>query len=140
MLRLLRGEFDAARATLLQCPQSSAERGLWGSLAFLQTDYDAAIDLFQQGLTLLKKETGKRKVFYAGFTGVFCVLSLLVREQGSDLFEAQGYLTLAQKQAVPFLPAPLETILRIQQNQPSSCINSVVWWPKRASIKGFNEF
>ena len=22
----------------------------------------------------------------------------------------------------------------------SSCINSVVWWPKRASIKGFNEF
>ena len=24
--------------------------------------------------------------------------------------------------------------------KPSSCINSVVWWPKRASIKGFNEF
>jgi len=23
---------------------------------------------------------------------------------------------------------------------PSSCINSVVWWPKSASIKGFNEF
>jgi len=24
--------------------------------------------------------------------------------------------------------------------KPSSCINSVVWWPKRASIKGVNEF
>ena len=56
---------------------------------------------------------------------------------GTDLvFSADG-----SKLACWIEIVPIEfDIQRKLMYNPSSCINSVVWWPKRASIKGFNEF
>ena len=50
---------------------------LRGWLAVLQGEDDQAIAHFEKGLAALKKETGKRKVFFRDLSGLFYLLALI---------------------------------------------------------------
>lgn len=73
---LLRGEIRKA-AALLAGNESLPLEEVRGWLAVLQGDDERAILLFAQGMARLKKETGKRKVFFPDLSGLFYLLALI---------------------------------------------------------------
>ena len=82
--RLLRGNFKDVEDWLAG---DDSIRGIEiaASLRFLQNRYDEAQELFDDGLKLLKKETGKRNVYLEGLPGCFFNLTLLARHSQADL-------------------------------------------------------
>jgi superfamily II DNA or RNA helicase len=73
---LLRGEIRKA-AAIMTASESVPLEELRGWLAVLEGDDARAIALFEQGLTRLKKETGKRKIFFRDLSGLFYLLTLI---------------------------------------------------------------
>ncbi|HCE68330.1 MAG TPA: hypothetical protein DER40_12695 [Geobacter sp.] len=73
---LLRGDVSKA-ALILKNSETVPLDELRGWLAVLQEDDDQAIACFEKGLAALKKETGKRKVFFRDLSGLFYLLALL---------------------------------------------------------------
>ncbi len=59
-----------------------------GQISFLQGDTTGAIALFEEGLKLLKKRTGKRKIFFLGTEGLLFILALL--DEGSQQRRQEG--------------------------------------------------
>jgi SNF2 family DNA or RNA helicase len=89
--RLLRGDFKDMEDWLAG---DDSLRGIViaASLRFLQHRYDEAVELFNDGLKLLKKETGKRNVYLEGLSGCFFNLALLARLSSTDLLLRQNAL------------------------------------------------
>ncbi|MDO9308494.1 MAG: hypothetical protein Q7V04_05470, partial [Deltaproteobacteria bacterium] len=73
---LLRGDVNRA-ALILKNSETVPLDELRGWLAVLQGDDDQAIACFEKGLAALKKETGKRKVFFRDLSGLFYLLALI---------------------------------------------------------------
>ena len=73
---LLRGEIRKA-AHILKHSETVPLDELRGWLAVLEGDDERAITLFEQGLAAIKKETGKRKVFFRDLSGLFYLLALI---------------------------------------------------------------
>ena len=73
---LLRGEIKKARAIMKASPTVPLDE-LRGWLAVLEGDDERAISHFEKGLAYLKKETGKRKVFFQDLSGIFYFLALI---------------------------------------------------------------
>ena len=69
-----------------------------GWLAFLEGKNDEALQIYRQGLHLLKKETGKRKVAYANLAGFFYLVALLQSGSIDNMQEALACLPLIKKQ------------------------------------------
>ena len=88
LLALGRGEWDEAASLLEKCPLSSTQSGARAMLAFLRGDTDGSIKMFQEGLTLLRKEQGSAKGLFPGFLGVFFVYALYQRNATGDMEEA----------------------------------------------------
>ncbi len=73
---LLRGEIRKA-ATLMESGVNVQLDDLRGWLAVLEGDDERAIAHFEKGLAAIKKETGKRKVFFRDLSGLFYLLALI---------------------------------------------------------------
>jgi superfamily II DNA or RNA helicase len=73
---LLRGNIGKAAAIMDASPTVPLDE-LRGWLAVLLGNDDSAIAHFEKGLALLKKETGKRKVFFHDLSGLFYLLALI---------------------------------------------------------------
>lgn len=109
LISLFKGEMQAARATLSRCPPSFRERAYRGLLLLLEGDQDNALRHYREGLSMLRKEQGKRKVFFPGVVGFFFVMGLFQRNQTGDLDEAKKLLeTIPGDQ--PF--SPVFTLMR----------------------------
>ncbi len=117
---LLRGDFERASNTLVQSPPSSTTSGLRGWLLFLRRDYDAAHLEFQQGLTLLRKEARRRKVFYLGVLGIYALWTLLLRDQPGDLAELKTHVAVLDKLDEDDFFVPIKQMLAIKQGEPSA--------------------
>lgn len=81
---LLQGRFDALRSLIEKHPDSFLGSGFAGSLAFLQGDADSAMVLFERDIVRLNKYAGPEGTFFFGLTGVFCILTLLSRNDEGD--------------------------------------------------------
>jgi len=118
LMAIFRGEPDVARTALLRCRAGSRERALQGLLTLLQGDADSAIDCYREGLTLLRKERGKRKVFFAGAVGFFFVLALLQRNRGGDFEEAWKLLeSIAPEDPFRSVYLMLELVPALERNE-----------------------
>lgn len=73
---LLRGDIKKA-ALILKNSETLPLHELRGWLAVLQGDDDQAIARFESGMAALKKESGKRKVFFRDLSGLFYLLALI---------------------------------------------------------------
>jgi len=69
-----------------------------GILAFIKGDDDSAIACFDKEITRIKKQTGKRKIFLPGYTGLFHLLSLLRSGLPHHLETAAELSAIALKQ------------------------------------------
>jgi len=74
--RIMRGRLQAAEAAIAQL-RLQAFTELTGIIALARGQVEEAVLLFEQGLTHIKKETGKRKICFPGMIGVFHQLALL---------------------------------------------------------------
>ena len=117
---ILRGRAGEALPFLASYNGSSIE-GLHGFIAFLQGDDATAIARYETGLTLLKKISGKRKIFYTDFSGYFFILALIRSARPERLEQAREYLDIVSgRKGVPFsvvywLLGQLVTFLRGEQ-------------------------
>ena len=73
---LLRGQINKA-TQILQNSETLPLHELCGWLTVLQGDDERAIAHFESGMAALKKESGKRKVFFHGLSGLFYLLALI---------------------------------------------------------------
>ncbi|MHB8123688.1 MAG: DEAD/DEAH box helicase, partial [Desulfuromonadaceae bacterium] len=73
---LLRGQSHKA-ALILKNSETPPLHELRGWLALLQGDAERAIAHFESGMAALKKESGKRKVFFNDLSGLFYLLGLI---------------------------------------------------------------
>lgn len=69
-----------------------------GWLAFLQGNTEQSLHWYQQGLELLKKETGKRKVCFENIAGFFYSVALLQAGGKDNYQEALDYVKRLKKQ------------------------------------------
>ncbi|MFA7061277.1 MAG: DEAD/DEAH box helicase [Pedobacter sp.] len=73
---MLRGRLNDAGRAIEKFGQDAIPE-LAGMLAMMRGDDDGAIALFDKGIARIKKNSGKRKVFYASTAGLFYLLSLV---------------------------------------------------------------
>ncbi len=94
-----RGQIEKAHGVLRAwAPSTGTLMSYRGWLAFLEGKTDESLQIYRQGLQLLKKETGKRKVFYSNLAGFFFPVALLQSGDSADMKEALAYLPLIKKQ------------------------------------------
>ncbi|BHH85970.1 DEAD/DEAH box helicase [Desulforhopalus sp. 52FAK] len=74
-----------------------------GWLTFLQGNTDESLNWYRQGLELLKKETGKRKVYFENIAGFFYSVALLQTGGNDNYEEALDYMKRLKKQKVNFM-------------------------------------
>ena len=109
-------------APFLERYSGSSIEGLRGFIAFLRGDDDDAIAHYETSLALIKKNSGKRKVFLYDFSGYFFILALIRSARPERLEQARVYLEIAvsRKEAsgnnVYWLLSQLVTFL---QGQPA---------------------
>ena len=68
---------------------------LRGLIAFLQGDDAKAIAHYEAGLSLLKKASGKRKIFFTDFLGYFFILALIRSARPERIEQAREYLSIS---------------------------------------------
>lgn len=103
---LLRGDTDRSRHLLdiMVDDDVQLEKAAWaGCLQFVMGNYRESRKLFTRANQLLKKVSGKRKVFLQNYAGVFHLLTLLHSGEADALREALEYINLAEKNRYPLL-------------------------------------
>ena len=93
-----RGEIQKTLDFVEGCAPSSRIFSYRGWLALLMGKTDESLLLYRQGLQLLKKETGKRKVAYANVAGIFYPVALLQSGEKENLKEGLAYLLHVKKE------------------------------------------
>ena len=88
---LISGRFDET-AEVLENVETSDGYALRGCFAYLQGDAESVFPHFNTGITLLKKETGKRKIFFRNLSGLVYLLALI---ETGDPMRIQEARTLA---------------------------------------------
>ena len=66
-----------------------------GWMAFLQGKNERAIQYYEAAFEILKKNSGKRKIYFDNFMGVFFVLALMKENSTQRLKQARTYLSVA---------------------------------------------
>ncbi len=94
---MLRGKVAQAKELLEQLPANWSLRfgDYWGWYYFLIGDDRASILDYEPALRILKRGSGKRKVYFAGMSGVFYILALLRRGESEDLRTALEHTKVA---------------------------------------------
>jgi superfamily II DNA or RNA helicase len=81
------------------------ERFGWGGfLEFAGGNFQEALSLFARAIQLLKKLTGKRKVFMPSYAGIMHLLALLQTGEDRAFKEALDHIAFAGKNSYPLLP------------------------------------
>ena len=90
---LMRGRLAEAEAGIKDLAQDAPEESLLlqGWLSCLRGDYAQTRELGQVALKLLKKATGKRKIYFDTVPGVFPILALLQEGSAASLRTAEEY-------------------------------------------------
>lgn len=85
---LVGGRFDDAVGVLKNVDTSDAH-ALRGLSAYLNDGAESALPHFERAMTLLKKETGKRKIFFRNLSGLVYLLALLETGDPGRIQEAR---------------------------------------------------
>ena len=117
---LLRG--DPAKARQYLGPQQTDySEALRGWLAFLDGNDEQAIQHYEAALKLLRKRTGKRKIFFDHLAGVFFILALLASNTPARLRQALDMMApvfdKGARYAYPGLYRNLWQVVEVQQGQ-----------------------
>ncbi|MFZ1643697.1 MAG: DEAD/DEAH box helicase [Candidatus Contendobacter sp.] len=116
---LLRGEPAKARQYLGS--QTDYTEALRGWLAFLDGTDEEAIQRYEAALKLLRKRTGKRKIFFDHLAGVFFILALLASNTPARLRQAIEAMApvfdKGARYAYPGLYRNLWQVVEVQQGQ-----------------------
>jgi len=88
----------------LACVDESHLLDLRGILACLKGDDDAAVGWFEKEIARIKKQSGKRKVFLSGYSGLFHLLALIRGGLPHHLAIAVELSTFALKQEKSYNP------------------------------------
>jgi superfamily II DNA or RNA helicase len=96
---LLKGKLQDAQQVLETMPQAFRHQvdSLWGWLAFLRGETTQAIAHYALALQLLRKGTGKRKIYFQAMSGLFYILALLKDSSAKSLSEAEEYAELGRQ-------------------------------------------
>ena len=117
---LLRGEPAKARQ-YLGSQQTDYSEALRGWLAFLDGNDEQAIQHYEAALKLLRKRTGKRKIFFDHLAGVFFILALLASNTPARLRQALDMMApvfdKGARYAYPGLYRNLWQVVEVQQGQ-----------------------
>ena len=119
---LLRGSLHEAQKSLDRLSDPSrSNANLWAWLAFLRGENEKAIAQYTVALQALKKNAGKRKVYFQSVSGLFFILALLKDGSPNRLSEAVGYASLAHQERHWLSPiyGVLEKVAQIQQGDLS---------------------
>ncbi|WP_339136167.1 MAG: DEAD/DEAH box helicase [Candidatus Electrothrix sp. GW3-4] len=81
---LLQGNFEKLASLLEAYAEAFQGSGFAGTLAFLEGQVDRALELFEEDLIQLNKYAGPEGTFFFNITGVFCILSFLIRNTEKD--------------------------------------------------------
>ena len=117
---LLRGEPAKARQ-YLGAHDTDYSEALRGWLAFLDGNDEQAIQHYEAALKLLRKRTGKRKIFFDHLAGVFFILALLASNTPARLRQALDMMApvfdKGARYAYPGLYRHLWQVVEVQQGQ-----------------------
>ncbi|MFH1147665.1 MAG: SNF2-related protein [Pseudomonadota bacterium] len=119
---IVRGQFAQAR-TLVENQETPRSRAFLGWLDFLSGEDEKAIAHYQTALALLKKTTGKRKIFFADASGIFYILALLRSGDPACLDAAEDYITYIlgkETYKYSYIYWLLLMIVRVQKGQVKS--------------------
>jgi SNF2-related domain/Helicase conserved C-terminal domain len=118
---LLRGQLATAKEMLdsLSAIQRDQSADLLGWWYFLQGEDRLAISEYQKALKLLKKESGKRKIYFYSTSGLFYILALLRQGDAADLQLAldQVKIGIQDKTWLSQTYYVLESTIELQQGQ-----------------------
>ncbi len=94
---MLQGKLVEAKELLERLPTDWRDRSarLLGWWHFINEDDNAAISEYEIGLRALKKNSGKRKIYFSSMCGLFFILALLRRGRGEDLRVALEHVLVA---------------------------------------------
>ena len=101
---ILSANFARARQRIAALPESEAHlaAACEASIAFLTGHNDAALDGFRNGLKLLRKSRGRRKVAFDAEAGLFHMLALLRASDPALHAELRGLIDAATMEVTPF--------------------------------------
>lgn len=100
---ICKGDVDSPLAEARSWVHSSKMLSYRGWLAFLQGHTEESLHWYQQGIELLKKETGKRKVCFESIAGFFYSVALLQAGGNDNHQEALDYIKRLKKQKNNFM-------------------------------------
>ncbi|KAB2929036.1 MAG: tetratricopeptide repeat protein, partial [Candidatus Contendobacter sp.] len=117
---LLHGEPAKARQ-YLGAHDTDYSEALRGWLAFLDGNDEQAIQHYEAALKLLRKRTGKRKIFFDHLAGVFFILALLASNTPARLRQALDMMApvfdKGARYAYPGIYRHLWQVVEVQQGQ-----------------------
>jgi len=100
LLLIYQGEWQAAETALRNDGVPPVNLGIHALLAFLQGEMEAAIKLFREGLSQLRRDYGNKKAYFSGPLGFLFVLCLHLRNAPGDLEEAQKLIGCVEERDV----------------------------------------
>ena len=92
-----RGEVEQVESHLQSWKVSAHMLSYRGWFALLQGKNEESLHWYEQGLQLLKKETGKRKVSYSNLAGFFYAVALLQSGENENFEKGMSYLGQVKK-------------------------------------------
>jgi SNF2 family DNA or RNA helicase len=94
---MLRGKLTEAKEVLDRFPTEWRDRAarLWGWWYFINGNDNSAISEYEVAHRALKKNSGKRKIYFSSMCGLFFILALLRRGRGEDLRVALEHVLVA---------------------------------------------
>jgi superfamily II DNA or RNA helicase len=117
----LRGKVAAGKQILDTFPSTWRARiaDIWGWWYFLQGEDRLAIAEYEQAFKALKKEYGKRKIFFHTVSGLFYILALLRQGEGADLRSALEHVKTAviDRSWLSSTYSVLENVIELQLGQ-----------------------
>jgi superfamily II DNA or RNA helicase len=121
---ILRGKVQAAASHREQVSEwfNDPIDQVQGGLLFLQGDDEEAIAHYHRALQALKRGTGKRKIYFQSFLGLFFIWALLKQGTHSALHEAESYTDIARQAKQWLSPAygALNRLIKVQQGDLSA--------------------
>ncbi len=98
-----RGDLKKLHELMNYWPDSPRKFTYLGWAALLQGDHDKSIGLYRQGLKLLQRQTGKRKISFQNLAGIFYPVALLFTGENANMKEALQYVRRLKKKRDNFL-------------------------------------